>query len=498
MPATVTLSVIDGSSAGAQYEFTERAVCIVGRAADCKPQIPQDGEESMLVSRHHCLLDINPPDIRVRDFGSLNGTFVNDEKIGSRLAGQSPEEGALLEFRELDLSDGDEIQLGNTVFRVGIHVPVLCAGCGRELPNADGSESRMCPECRAHSASQGTQMADAGPHCSVCGRALADVAGRVGEAVCASCQQDANAVALDLLRKAADGDAGLAPLRRYELVTELARNDQNIVYLARNADAEQIALKLLIPKIPVDQHARQAFLQDLAKLKRLTHPNVVPVRDCGASGATFYVTSEYCPGGSVADVMRNQGHPFDPATAVSIIKQILAGLEYAHGVSFADDSSPRGPAGKRGVVHRHITPHNILLPIAGSTRTAKLTDFGLAKSFDAAGFSGHAMSGTGAQNLVAFMPRPQLVNYRFAKPEVDVWACAASLYWMLTGLPPREFPRGKDPITIVLHDKPVPIHDRNITVPPALATVIDDALIDQPRIGVTSAAALSDAIDGAL
>jgi eukaryotic-like serine/threonine-protein kinase len=210
------------------------------------------------------------------------------------------------------------------------------------------------------------------------------------------------------------------------------------------------------------------------------------------------VTSEYCAGGSIADVMQSQGRPFDPTTAVSLIRQVLAGLEYAHGVSFADGSSPQGLAGKRGVVHRHITPHNILLPIAGSVHTAKLADFGLAKSFDAAGFSGHAMSGPGAQDLVAFMPRPQLVNYRFTKPEVDVWACAAALYWMLTGVPPRDFPRGKDPITIVLREKPIPIHDRNITVPPALAAVIDNALNDEPRIALTSAAELSHALEDAL
>jgi eukaryotic-like serine/threonine-protein kinase len=493
MPATVTLSVIAGSNAGKEYEFTERAVCIVGRAADCKPQIPQDGEESMLVSRHHCLLDINPPDIRVRDFGSLNGTYVNDEKIGSRERGQTPEEGALLEFREHDLGNGDQVRLGNTVFRVDVVVPVQCAGCGAELPDVDGSESPVCAECRARAANHGTQLVADGPHCSVCGRDLPDAAGRAGEAVCASCQQDANAVALDLLRKAAGGDPDLAPLRGYQLVTELARSDQSIVYLARNADSEQTVLKVLIPKIPVDQHAKETFLRDVTNMKRLNHPNVVAVRDCGASGPTFFVTSEYCIGGSIADVMQQQGHPFDPPTAVSIIKEVLAGLTYAHGVSFAE-----GLAGKRGVVHRHITPHNILLPVAKSLHAAKLADFGLAKSFDAAGFSGHAMSGSGVRDVVAFMPRQQLINYRFAKPEVDVWACAASLYWMLTGLPPRDFPRGKDPITIVLHENPIPIHDRDITIPRALAAVIDKALIDDPRIAVTAAAELSAALEDAL
>jgi eukaryotic-like serine/threonine-protein kinase len=497
MPATVILSVIAGSEAGREYEFTERAVCIVGRAEDCQPRLPQKGEESRLVSRHHCLFDINPPDIRVRDFGSLNGTYVNDEKIGSRLPGQSPEQGAQLEFRECDLGDGDHIRVGMTVFRVGVQVPVCCGRCGAEMPNANGSESPVCAECRVRATNQGAHKAGAGQRCSVCGRALPDIAGRRGEAVCASCQQDANRVALDLLRKAADGDPDLVPLRGYQLVTELARGDQNIVYLASNDNSEQIALKVLIPKIPVDLHAKEKFLRELTKMKGLNHPNIVAVRDCGASGPTFYVTSEYCAGGSIADVMHDRGHPFDPPTAVSIIKQVLAGLAYAHGVSFGAFSSQGSAGGRRGVVHRHITPHNILLPVAGNEGAVKLADFGLAKSFDAAGFSGQSMSGTGVTNVVAFMPRAQLINYRFTKPEVDVWACTASLYWMLTGLPPRDFPRGKDPITIVLQENPVPIQRRNGTIPLGLAAVIDMALKDDP-IGITTAEEVAAALEVAL
>jgi len=202
-------------------------------------------------------------------------------------------------------------------------------------------------------------------------------------------------------------------------------------------------------------------------------------------------------GGSIADVVHDQGHLFDPPTAVSVIKQVLGGLAYAHGVSFGAFSSQGSAGGRRGVVHRHITPHNILLPAAGSGGEVKLADFGLAKSFDAAGFSGQSMSGTGVTNVVAFMPRAQLINYRFTKPEVDVWACAASLYWMLTGLPPRDFPRGKDPITIVLQDNPVPIQKRNSTIPLGLAAVIDMALKDDP-IGISTAQELAAALEVAL
>src|ERR1700737_3838205 len=111
--ASVTLSGGRGPASGREFRYAERSTAIVGRAEDCDPRI-DEAASKQLVSRHHCLFDINPPDIRVRDFGSLNGTHVNGEEIGRRKPGQTPEEGARLVFRERDLVDGDRITLGDT------------------------------------------------------------------------------------------------------------------------------------------------------------------------------------------------------------------------------------------------------------------------------------------------------------------------------------------------------------------------------------------------
>jgi serine/threonine protein kinase len=73
---------------------------------------------------------------------------------------------------------------------------------------------------------------------------------------------------------------------------------------------------------------------------------------------------------------------------------------------------------------------------------------------------------------LAFMPRQQLVNFKYAKPEVDVWAMAASLYYMLT----REYPRA------FVDDNAVPIRERDPSIPEELAQVIDRALVDDPQI----------------
>ena len=88
MPTKVILTITEGLSKGQEFEFFTRTTCIIGRADECQIQIP-DTKEYSTISRYHCLLDINPPDIRVRDFGSRNGTYINGDKIGQRLSHQT-------------------------------------------------------------------------------------------------------------------------------------------------------------------------------------------------------------------------------------------------------------------------------------------------------------------------------------------------------------------------------------------------------------------------
>ncbi|MEA2494834.1 MAG: eukaryotic-like serine/threonine-protein kinase [Thermoleophilaceae bacterium] len=163
----------------------------------------------------------------------------------------------------------------------------------------------------------------------------------------------------------------------------------------------------------------------------------------------------FSDGGSVATLVAERGGRLAIEEAVSIVLQALDGLAYAHtaeipAVRLADGTI--GPS--RGLVHRDIKPSNILLAGSGSARAAKLADFGLAKAFDRAGLS--SLTSTGARGgTVEFMARTQIVNYRMARPEVDVWAIAASLYWMLTLAVPRDFPPAIDPVAVVLQGETV-------------------------------------------
>jgi serine/threonine protein kinase len=96
------------------------------------------------------------------------------------------------------------------------------------------------------------------------------------------------------------------------------------------------------------------------------------------------------------------------------------------------------------------------------------------------------------------MPRQQVVNFKYAQPEVDTWAVAACLYWLLTGHSPREFPAGRDPWRVVLEDEPVPIRQRGYPLPRGIAEVLDEALRDEPAISFHTAAALRRALLRAL
>jgi pSer/pThr/pTyr-binding forkhead associated (FHA) protein len=119
MTAEVRLTIAQGTPEGKTFTFRARTVGTMGRADDCLLRLPGDMAH-LDVSRHHCLLEIDPPLIRVRDLGSKNGTFVNGANIGQRSRGLSPEAAAYLDMPERTLGDGDELRVGGTVFRVGV------------------------------------------------------------------------------------------------------------------------------------------------------------------------------------------------------------------------------------------------------------------------------------------------------------------------------------------------------------------------------------------
>lgn len=508
MPAKITLKVSQGALGGREFVYDETTSCIIGRANDCSPQLPSD-EAHKTVSRHHCLLDINPPDIRVRDFGSLNGTYVNGKKIGQREKGMSAEEGAKMPFPEHDLKHGDEIQVGDTVFRVGVFVPAQCAECSAEIPEDKKVHAErlpgvfQCESCRkkADLAERKEPLKKKAKVCAKCGRDVAAEIGenRQGDYVCAQCQRDALQILIRMLDKAKAGVRELQAIRGYTIERELGRGGMGQVWLARNnVSGELVALKIMLPKVAADERAKQSFLREVANTKALKHRNIVEFRESGCSGGTFFFTLEYCAQGSVDKLMEQCGGKLSVKEAMAIIRDVLDGLAYAHKATIPNVRLKDGRyAEGHGLTHRDLSPHNILLTEAHGVRTAKVSDFGMSRAFDLAGLSGLARTGNAA-GKPWFMPRQQVVNFKYAGPEVDVWAAAACLYNMLTGKCPRDFPRGKDVWQVVLESDPVPIRRRDARIPSRLAEVIDKALVDRPEILFKTVADLKKALEAAL
>ncbi|MBR8840456.1 MAG: protein kinase [Stigonema ocellatum SAG 48.90 = DSM 106950] len=454
MLTKVTLTITEGSLKGQEFIFDSRTICVIGRAKDCNPQLPDD-EAHKTISRYHCLLDINPPDIRVRDFGSKNGTYVNDTKIGQRQPDQTPEEGAKLTFPEYDLHTGDEIKLGNTVFAVSTEVDPESIN----IPNFFPATVDVKPDP--------TQPPN-------------------------------------LLEKiklwlglAESGNSNLKAIKDYSLVKLLGKGGFGEVYLAQhNHSGKFVALKLMLPAITANEDMVQRFLRETENTKALQHKNVVQLMDYGFYEGIFFFTMEYCSAGSVWDLIQQQGGRLSIDIAVPIILQVLNGLEYTHNADIPYVKLSDGSFGKgKGLVHRDLKPGNIFLNYSDEKLTAKIGDYGLAKAFDLAGLSGQTRSGTKA-GTPAFMPRQQVINFKYAKPEVDIWATAACLYFMLTGAYPRNFVG--DPFLAVLQTNAIPIRDRDASIPKKLAELIDQALVDKPEIYFKDAASFKQALSSVL
>lgn len=507
MPATVTLKVTQGKLAGQEFKYSGREVVMVGRGLDCNPRLPDD-DAHRSISRNHCLLDINAPDIRIRDFGSLNGTFVNNAKIGQRKAGAARDQTDVSDFPEYDLKDGDEIKLGDTVFKVAVYAPAFCGECSAEIPPEEkdncsmGGGVYLCHSCGG-GATLGRTSTFKPPakKCAECGNSVEDEVepGRTGDMICHACRSDPMRIVKSIIDKANSGEESLSGVKGYSIIRELGRGGMGAVYLARRDETGGlVALKVLLPQVAADEKAREMFLREADNARALKHPNVVRLLDSGYADGAFFFTMEFCDGGAVDGLMKHNGGKLALDISAKIILQALDGLESIHTVDISGVKLADGRiVSAKGLVHRDIKPANIFISSEGGGLTPKIADVGLGKAFDVAGLSGQTMTGTAAGTPL-FMPRQQVINFKYAKPDVDVWAMAATFYNMLTGKFPRDFARGKDPWQTVIQTKAVPIRDRDGSIPEALAKVIDSALVDQPEIRFKTASSLKRAIEEVL
>ncbi|HBN85099.1 MAG TPA: hypothetical protein DDZ89_14795 [Clostridiales bacterium] len=544
MPSKIILKVTKGELSGKEFTYSKKEQLFVGRQEDCAIVLPDKS-----VSRYHCMLEVTPPYVTVRDFGSLNGTFLNGEKVGGRERSVSAEDAQKEYHKEFDLHDGNILGLGKQCELIlRTIVAKCCADCGEEVLGTDevGNgettpddtpqkhvNDRNEPICKACYSRREAKKRDDAPaaiekeciekekteavaealakklkaaeqadkRCIGCGKQFSPKA--ADHNLCPKCAEDREKVLNAVLKQKLgavftqyqkDGDSAI--LEGFRKVKRLGTGGMSKVWLVQEEETgRKFALKTMLPQVTADERAKKTFLREARLVETLEHKNVIRVYKTGCESGMFFILMELCEGGSVDKYMERCGGklPFDVATY--IILQALDGLEYAHhaDVSVECENEIRCAT---GIVHRDFKPGNIFLMDNGKYPVAKVADFGFAKAFETAGLSRHTRTGTVAATPV-FQPRQQIANYKYSKPEVDVWAAAASYYNMLTGSFPKDV-RGKDIWMEMYTGTPVPIRQRDSKIPEKLATVIDHALVESPEIGVKTAAEFKSRIIKAL
>jgi eukaryotic-like serine/threonine-protein kinase len=271
-------------------------------------------------------------------------------------------------------------------------------------------------------------------------------------------------------------EAGTIIDGRYRVSARLGSGGMADVYLAQDTLlGRQVALKLLHHRFAEDQEFVERFRREASSAAGLSHPNVVAVFDRGEWDGTYYIAMEYLPGRSLKAVVREHG-ALSPQDATDIVVQILLATRFAH---------------KRGIIHRDIKPHNVILDEEGR---AKVTDFGIAR----AGASD--MTLTGSIMGTAQYLSPEQAQGHAVSESSDLYAVGVVLYELLTGQVPFE---GESPVTVALKQvsvEPTPPSSLNPAVTPALEAVVMRSLAKDPVARFANAdefiAALQQAREG--
>ncbi|MDR1919881.1 MAG: protein kinase [Tannerellaceae bacterium] len=454
MPAKVSVRITKGELSGKEFVFDRRESLVLGRHKDCPIQLPE-----ATVSRYHCILEIAPPSVLVRDFGSLNGTYLNGKKIGQREASMSAEEGKKMQHHPFPMQAGDQLKLGSDCeFAIEVDIPQEAA------PKL---EPDISPECRQDP-----------------GKMLAFILKQAQES----------------LRKGAreSVEEGIREIAGYRNIKRLGKGGMGEALLVEDeVSGQEMVLKFMLPEAAADERSKNIFRREAYLSGQLVHKNVVRQHLFGSCGDVFFILLEYCRGGSVDKLMRKNQGKLSLDLATHIMLQVLDGLQHVHHAQVRAKLKDGEEVSANGVVHRDLKPANIFLSDDSSQPLALVADFGLAKTFETAGLSSHTRTGEVAGSM-QFMPRQQVLDFRYAQPDVDVWAAAASYYNMLTGAYPKPFVAGKDMAAQVLNLPSVPIRQREPKIPDKLAQVIDAALVDDPQIGIRTVEAFKRSIIEAL
>ncbi len=428
----VNLKVTAGPYKGRIFSFTQHDTFLIGRNPEAHLCLPDD----RYFSRNHCLLEMNPPHSHLRDLASTNGTFLNGRRVQNAY-----------------LNNGDRIQCGETILVVEVTTESIDLSETTQDAGIPKRPVLVMVECVNCGRREQAQASAPDEHLTF---------------LCEDCRIE--------LKRSPQAIPG------YDTVKLVGRGGMGCVMLGREQKTGRpVAIKTLLPEFAVSDKAMKRFMREIDVAATLKHKNIVEFIDRGTHNGVVYLVTEFVDGADACKLAEHNGGRLSYEDGISIISQALDALSFAHA---------------QGYIHRDFKDQNILVAGRSPNLVAKLTDFGLAKSFSNSGMSGVTMAGEMAGTL-AYMPPEQLRNFRDVKPQSDIYAVGMTAYSLLTGSLALDLSKSSgvnDTIRAIFEQPAVPLHQRASHIPRPVCEIIDRALAKDPAQRWQSAGAMRNAL----
>jgi tRNA A-37 threonylcarbamoyl transferase component Bud32 len=289
-----------------------------------------------------------------------------------------------------------------------------------------------------------------------------------------------------------DEERALRPgdrLDRYELLAPIASGGMASVWLAqlrgKRGFEKLFAIKTIKADLTDDPRFQEMFLDEARIASGIHHPNVAQILDLGEQDDLLYIVMEWVDGDSLAHIRRaalkqDKGLPLD--FVLRVVADACAGLHAAHELSDVHGAN-------LGVVHRDVSPHNIIVSSAGSV---KVIDFGVAKAKNRR--AGDTSTGV-IKGKIRFMA-PEQVQGHPVDRRADLWAVGVCLYQLVSGELPFDNDSDIDVVRRLMGDEPPPRPSG--AIPEAIEEILAHSLVRDPDERFATAAAMQRAIEAAI
>src|SRR5438046_2378176 len=347
-----------------------------------------------------------------------------------------------------------------------IRVFRICRKCGAKI--FSDAPKGLCTACVLETALGIFPDAIAADDSSAVASAKADDPGRVDEL-----SRD-NAKPTSGVKDAVRAATMLGELGDYELLEEIGRGGQGVVFRARQKSLNRtVALKV----ISLGQWASKAhlkrFRREAEAAASLEHPGIVPIHEVGERDGSCYFSMKFIEGGQVDEVVRRT--PMSIRQAVELIANVARTVHYAH---------------DHGILHRDIKPGNILLDQKGEPH---LTDFGLARLIESESTVTRTLEVLGTPSYMA--PEQAVGNNAAIGSTTDVYGLGAVLYQLLTGQPPFAGGTTYETIRLLLDSEPRQPRLLNPKIDRDVSTICLKCLEKDPKRRYSSALALAEDLE---